>query len=130
MAKAGERAIFAYFSSSTKAEKAIEALDKAGFPQASLKRVSRFGVVRDASYDNALNGQAETLTGLSLFSANTDKDMNQSERILMAADPSVSGMSALGYGLAGDKAFAVIAFAPEEEVDKAVQIIKDQGGDV
>jgi hypothetical protein len=130
VAKAGERAIIAYFPSSTKAEKAITALDQAGFPQASLKRVSKFGVVRNASFDNALNGQAETLTGLALFSANTDKDMNQSERILMAADPSVSGMSALGYGLAGSTSFSVIAFAPEEQVEKAVQILKDHGGEV
>lgn len=130
MAKAGERAIFAYFPSSTKAEKAVKALHDAGFPQASIKRTSKYGVMHDASYDNAVNGRAETLTGLSVFSANTDKDTNQSERILMAADPSVSGMSALGYGMAGGSSFAVIAFAPEEQIDEAVQILEQHGGSV
>ena len=130
MVEKGERSIFAYFSSSTKAEKAIAALKQAGFPEASLRRVSRFGVMHDASYDHALTGQAETLTGLSLFSANTDKDTRQSERILLAADPSVSGMSARGYGLAGDKPFAVITFAPEARVKEAVQILEAHGAEV
>lgn len=130
MVKKGERAIFAYFSSSTKAENAVEALSQAGFPDASVKRASRFGVMHDASYDNALTGQAETLTGLSLFSANTDRDANQSERILMAADPSVSGMSARGYGVTGDKPFSVIAFAPEARVEEAVRILEAHGASV
>jgi hypothetical protein len=129
MAKKGERAIFAYFPSSTMAQDAINALTQAGFSDASMRRVSHFGVVRDASYDNALTS-AETLTGLTLFSSNTDKDQNQSARILMGADPSVSGFSDRGYGLAGKKAFAVVAFAPEERVDEAVQLIKSQGGEV
>jgi len=130
MVEKGERSIFAYFSSSTKAENAIEALQQAGFPEASLRRVSRFGAMHDASYDNALTGQAETLTGLALFSANTDRYTNQSERILMAADPSVSGMSARGYGVAGDTPFAVIAFAPEARVEEAVQILEKHGAEV
>jgi len=123
MVEKGERSIFAYFPSSTKAENAIEALKQAGFPEATLRRVSRFGAMHDASYDNAL-------TGLSLFSANTDRDTNQSERILMGADPSVSGMSARGYGVAGDKPFAVIAFAPEARVEEAVQILEAHGAEV
>lgn len=130
MAKAGERAIFAYFPSSTMAQSAIRALNQAGFNQAEMKRASRYGVVRDATLNNALTGQAETLTGLTLFSANTDKDQNTSSRILMGADPSVSGYGDPGYSLPGKKAFAVIAFAPEERVEEAVQIIEKQGGEV
>ena len=124
-----ERTIIATFPSSTKADAAVKALANAGLNDAHVKRSSRFGINNDAQMNNPVN-RAETLTGLTLFSTNTPKDENSSARILLAADPSVSGFSARGYGLAGGQAFTLVVFAPEERVEEAVTIIKQQGGDV
>jgi hypothetical protein len=126
---ANSRTIIASFPSSTKAKTAAKALSEAGISDVHIKRNSRFGVTHDAKMNNPIN-QAETLTGLTLFSSNTSNDENSAARVLMAADPSVSGFSARGYGLAGGHAFTLVAFAPEERVDEAVGIIKQQGGDV
>ncbi|MGB9826786.1 MAG: hypothetical protein ACPLRU_08935, partial [Desulfofundulus sp.] len=94
----GERSILAYFPSSTKARRAIEELKAAGYETISLDRVSRFGVEDNAEVNYAIAGRAETITGLTLFSAGTDSLSNSESRVLKAADPSVSGMAAHDYG--------------------------------
>lgn len=124
------RTIIASFPSSTKAESAAKALADSGLKEVEVKRTSRFGVTHDTHFNNPVAGQAETLTGLTLFSTNTQSDENSAARVLMAADPSVSGYSARGYGMAGGQAFTLVAIAPEEKVEEAVSIIKEQGGDV
>lgn len=123
------RTIIASFPSSTKAETAAQALTAAGFNDVHIRRTSRFGVSRNAEY-NAPVSRAETLTGLTIFSANTPNDENSAARVLMGADPSVSGYSARGYGMAGGQAFTLVAFVPDSQTDQAVSIIKQQGGDV
>ena len=122
----GERSILAYFPTSTSANEAIQALKEAGVTEAQLDRVSRFGVSYDDNYNNPLN-QANTLTGLTLYSTNKDNFSDNDERILMAADPSGSGLSSEGYGIAGGKAFLVTVITGEGKLDQAVQILKDKG---
>lgn len=122
----GERSILAYFPTSTTANEAIEALKEAGVAEAQLDRVSRFGVSYDDNYNNPLN-QANTLSGLTLYSTNKDNFSDNDERILMSADPSVSGLASAGYGTAGGKAFLVTVVTNEEQLDQAVQILKDKG---
>jgi hypothetical protein len=125
-----ERTIIASFPSSTRAQTAADALADAGLSDTHIRRNTRFGVTQDAHINDPIAHQAETLTGLTLFSSNVPNDENSATRVLLAADPSVSGLSAKGYGLAGGRAFTLVAFVPESRVEEAVNIIKQQGGDV
>lgn len=126
-----ERTLVAHFPSSTKAEVVVNALYSAGLNDVHLKRNSRFGVSLDAQFNDSLSlNYAETLTGLTVFSADTPNDENNSARILMGSDPSVSGYSARGYGLAGGHAFTLVAFIPEGRVEEALNIIKQNGGEI
>lgn len=108
-----EKTIIAYFPSSTKAESAVQALSAINVTDVHIKRASRFGVTFNPNIDSPIS-TAETLTGLTLFSQNTSNDENNSARILMGSDPSVSGFSRSGNDLAGGHAFSIIAFAPED----------------
>ncbi|WP_371369615.1 hypothetical protein SRRS_27040 [Sporomusa rhizae] len=125
-----EQTIISYFSSSTKAQSAADALSKSGMNDNHIKRSSRYGVTFDTERNDATANLAETLTGLTLFSMNTSNETNSAERVLMGADPSVSGLSSRGYGMAGGHAFSLIAFVPESRVEEAVALIKKNGGEV
>ena len=123
-----EKTIIAYFPSSTKAESAVQALSAINVTDVHIKRASRFGVTFNPNIDSPIS-TAETLTGLTLFSQNTSNDENNSARILMGSDPSVSGFSCSGNDLAGGHAFSIIAFAPEDKVEQVVSILKENGGE-
>jgi hypothetical protein len=125
---AKERTIIAYFPSSTKAESAAHALEAIGLKDVHIKRASRFGVTFNPNVDSPI-ATAETLTGLTIFSQNTSKDDNNSARVLMGADPSVSGFSRSGNDLAGGHAFSIVAFTPENQVEQVVAILKENGGE-
>ncbi|GAB6179775.1 hypothetical protein JCM14036_10940 [Desulfotomaculum defluvii] len=122
----GMRSILAYFPSSTKAEAAVQELKQMGINEVSLDRISRYGVSNDAAINNGLN--AETLTGLTIFSANTSRLENNDSRVLMGADPSNSGIAAENYGVAGGKAFLVTVVTTDELGDRAFQVLKEHGG--
>lgn len=127
---AQERTIIAHFPSSTKAEVVVNALYSKGISDVHVKRNSRYGVSLDAHMNDSLSlNYAETLTGLTVFSADTPNDENNSARILMGSDPSVSGYSTRGYGLAGGHAFTMVAFVPEEKVEEVAELIKENGGE-
>lgn len=123
----GMRSLLAYFPSSTRAESAVQELKSMGITEVSLDRISRYGDNANAELNNPLNN-AETLTGLTLFSANTSRLMNADARILMSADPSNYAMAADNYGVAGGKAFLVTAVTTDEMGDKAAQVLEKHGG--
>ncbi len=124
----GERSILSYFPTSSKAQEAVTALKEAGISEVQLDRVSRYGATNDAHINNPINN-AETLTGITLFSE--DKaELDADKRVLLGADPSVSGYGYEDYGVAGGRAFLVTAVTNEELLDRAVQIIKQYGGEV
>ncbi len=125
-----ERTIIASFPSSSKARTAADALAAVGLADVHIRRNSRYGVSQDAHINDPISHQAESMASLVLYSANSPNDENQATKVLMDADPSVSGLSARGYGMAGGAAFTLVAFAPEARVDEAVGIIKENGGDV
>lgn len=128
---AQERTIIAHFPSSTKAEAVVNSLYSKGIKDVHVKRNSRFGVSLDATMNDSLAlNYAETLTGLTLFSADTPNDENNAARLLMGSDPSVSGYSSRGYGMAGGHAFTLVAFVPDEKVEEVEALIKQQGGEV
>ena len=125
-----ERTIIAHFPSSTKAEAAGKALRAAGFSDITIKRNTRYGISYDTHYNNPVSNLAETLTGLTIYSTDMPNDENRAARVLMGSDPSVSGYSVHGYGLAGGKAFTLVTFATEDQIERAVAIIKENGGEV
>lgn len=124
-----EHTIIAHFPSSTKAHAAAEALAAAGISDVHIKQNSLFGVVNDDGRDNILSGQADSLTGLTLYSVG-GRITDSATRILTGSDPSVSGYSAEGYGLAGGRAFTMVVFTDSGKVDTAVDIIRRYNGEV
>jgi len=123
-----EQTIISYFFTEKKVKEAKQALACVGLEDVHIRKVSRFGVTNDRTQDNPIS-RAETLTGLTLFSANTSKEENASTRVLLGADPSVSGISTSGNQMPGP-VFSLTAFVSEERVDEAVGILKQNGGQV
>ncbi|MBM7855458.1 hypothetical protein JOC37_001853 [Desulfohalotomaculum tongense] len=128
--KRNERSILAYFSSAAEAEEAANALKEMGISNVQVDRVSRYGVENNREINQALTG-GPTQTSLTLFSSGqTSKLDSSSERVLLAADPSVSGIGAAGYGVAGGSSFLVTAVTDEQHLDQAVSIVKRHGGKI
>lgn len=125
----GERSVLSYFPSSDQAQKAVEALKSEGVGEVQLDRVSRYGVEIDEHYNNPVN-RAETITGPTLYSSNNRLEQSADTRVLLGADPSVSGYGAEDYGTAGGRAFMVTVVTNEEQLDKTVDIIRQYGGKV
>ena len=123
----GMRSLLAYFPSSTKAEAAVQELKSMGIEEVSLDRISRYGVSNDANLNNPVNN-AETQTGLTMFSANTSRLMDSDTRVLMSADPSNYSMASTGYGQAGGHAFLVTAVTTDDLGDKAAQVREKHDG--
>ena len=124
----GERSVLAYFPTRDKAQDAVTALKGTGISEVSLDQVSRYGTTDDAQINNPAN-KAETLTGLTLFSEGKGS-LDDAERTLLGADPSVSGYVNEDYGAAGGKAFLVTAVTNEELLGRVVQIVREHGGEV
>ncbi|MGE5449758.1 MAG: hypothetical protein ACM3PA_00055, partial [Methanomassiliicoccales archaeon] len=114
--------------SSTRAQNAAEELKSKGLvpePGAiQVDRVSRFGETTDANYNSPINN-ANSLSALTLHSSGRG-DLSP----LLAADPSASGISDSGYGVAGGHAFLLTLVTGEENVKTAVDIIKQNGGQI
>jgi len=127
--KPGERSILSYFPSSTKAESCSQALKNAGIDDVQVDRISRYGEEANSDYNNPIAGRARTITGLTLFSADTSTLVNGDSRVLMGADPSVYSMGGVSE-MAGGNAFMVAAVTSDDKVDQAVNIIKQHGGNV
>ncbi|MGQ9557569.1 MAG: hypothetical protein ACUVTU_06410 [Desulfurispora sp.] len=125
----GQRSILAYFPTSDAARRAAAELTAAGYGVTDVDRVSRFGTSIDREYDNPLN-RAVTATGPVLYNNSTGDQLTDSERVLLAADPSVSGMGGKDYGLAGGKPFLLTLVTEESRVQQAEEIIKRNGGKI
>ncbi|SFR12775.1 hypothetical protein [Desulfoscipio geothermicus] len=126
----GERSLLAYFPSDNAAEAAAKELKKAGYDTVQVDRVSRYGETHDAEINNALMGRAETITGLTLYSAGTDNLVDNDKRVLLGADPSVSGYGDRNYGIAGGRSFLVTVVTSDDMADRAEEIIKKNGGTI
>ncbi|HBV98703.1 MAG: hypothetical protein JL50_17255 [Peptococcaceae bacterium BICA1-7] len=125
----GERSILAYFPSSEAAQRAAKALSDAGFSQAGVDRVSRYGVSTDPQMNNPVNN-AVTQTGPTLYSDSTAEELTDSGRILLTADPSVSGYGNTDYGVAGGKAFLLTLVTTEKRIEEAEKIVSRLGGSI
>lgn len=123
----GERSILAYFPSSETAQRAAKALSDAGFSQTGVDRVSRYGVSTDQQINNPVNN-AINQTGPTLYSDGTAEELTDSQRIMLAADPSVSGIGDTDYGVAGGKAFLLTLVTTEDRIEEAEKLVSKYGG--
>ncbi|WP_031513027.1 hypothetical protein [Desulfofalx alkaliphila] len=123
----GERSILAYFSSTDDARQAVDALKDMGITEVQIDRISRYGAALDTDSVNPLSGELSQ-TDLTLFAGDSDAYHSDSSRVMMAADPSVSGFGDTDYGVAGGRSFLVTAVTDEEHLDRAIEIIKQKGG--
>ncbi len=123
----GERSILAYFPSTQSAQKAVSELKEAGLETVSLDRTSRYGWEADPEINYPVAGRAASITGPALYASGTP-GLTDSERVLLAADPSVSGLGSPNYGLAGGCSFLVTVVTGEDKAEQAVDILKKHGG--
>lgn len=125
-----EQSVLAYFPSSEKAQEAAEAIKKAGLDtgpgSVQIDRVSRYSPSNDASFDNPI-ARGVSLAGLTAFSGQAG-DLTDSERILIAADPSVSGIGDEGYGVAGGRSFLLTVVAPKDKTEEVLNIVRSHEG--
>lgn len=121
------RSVFGYFADRNDAEEAKERLIKAGFDDTALDSVSRFQGDGPDDHINPMTGGFGSLADLTL-SADVEGD---DTGILLAADPSASGFAADSTGLQ-EKAWLVVAVTDgsDQEVERAVKILKSYGADV
>jgi NAD/NADP transhydrogenase alpha subunit len=123
-----ECSLLASFSSSTRAQEAINALKAAGITEVQFDRVGRFGTRYNDQYNNPLANQANTITGLTLYSADINPLVKTDTRALLAADPSVSGVGLKDYGVAGNEGFLVTVVTKATRVKEAREILEAHGG--
>lgn len=123
-----ERSFLAYFPSSTRAQEAIKALKTAGINEVQLDRVSRHGTRYNDQYNNPLANQANTVTGLTLYSADINPLVKTDTRALLVADPAVSGFGLKDYGIAGGEGFLVTVVTAPAQEEKVREIIEAYGG--
>lgn len=128
--KEGEQSLLASFLSSTRAQECLAALKEAGFREVQLDRVGRFGVRFNDRYNNPLANQANTITGLTLYSADINPLVKTDTRALLGADPSVSGVGLNNYGVAGNEGFLLVVVTSKDRIAEARRIIKQHGGQV
>lgn len=123
----GERAILAYFPSSNDAQQAAQALQQMGIEETQIDRFSRYDANPNAEINNALSGEPN-ITDLTAFGGDADTFYSNDRRVMIAADPSVSGIGATDYGVAGGRSFLLTVVTDEQKADQVTQIIKEKGG--
>ena len=116
-----ERSILSYFPSSQKAKDAQTELKAMGVEVAQVDRISRYPTDIGDDLYNPLAGEISSLTNLTQNTAVSDD-----AAVLMSSDPAVSGMSA--EDTVGGRPFILTAVTTEEQLEKAVQVIKKHGG--
>lgn len=126
----GERSIMAFFPSSTRASRASKEIIQAGLvsdsDSISVDRVSRYGMSYNDEMNNPINN-ARTISGVTLYGTSSAGDGPDP---LLAATDSASGMATDGAGMAGGEAFMLTVVTVDKNVEQAVSIIKNHGGQV
>lgn len=136
----GEKSILAYFPSSNQAQNAAEEMCRAGLVPDSasvqVDRISRYGVNNDSEYNSPINN-ATTLSGPTIYSSSASRATESSPSgieggadPLLAASDSASGLGNPDADTAGGSAFMVTLVTSEENVARAVEIIKSNSGRV
>jgi hypothetical protein len=116
-----EQAILATFKSPEEAEHAAKKLKSIGIQTIRIDRVSLYPGEPTDELVNPLTGNLPSLGHLTL---GTDFD-GRNASVLAAADPSASGQS--GELVSGEDILLTVV-CPKDQVEKAVRIMKDAGG--
>lgn len=127
--KRGEISLLANFSNSNDAQRALEEIKGKDLGEVQLDRTSLYGVTFDKELNNPIAGQADTGTGLTLYSADFDQWQDRDARILMNADTSAGGMSADDHFL-GDRSFLLTVVTRKAHLTQIKDIIAKYGGQV
>lgn len=122
-----ERNILAGFHTEENANKAANALKKAGFETIQVEQLGKFPGEGPQVITNPISGEIPTLGHLTLGAAFFQAGRDAS--VMAAADPAASGMSDGGPDTIGPS-FLLTAVVPENRGDEAVQLIRSFGGDV
>lgn len=120
-----ERNILAYFKSPDEANEVLVKLQSLRVIDASVDRISRYG--GGGSMNELSNPITGNITGLGGLVLNAAESSN-SAGILMAADPSASGMSHGGQGGPTGRDILLTAVVDESVHERAMKIIEDAGG--
>lgn len=123
----GERSILAYFSSDNEARQAAEQIQQMGIEEIQIDRIARYPADSNAGIDNALTGEPN-LSDLTAFGGDTDSFHSNDSRVMVAADPSVSGIGNTNYGVAGGRSFLLTVVTDEQKAQRVEEIIKQRGG--
>jgi hypothetical protein len=125
-----EHSIFGFFPSSGSAMRAMEAIKNANLVEnegsIQMDKISRFGVVNDSQYNNPINN-AVTQHGPTHYS--NSEGIDNGPNPLLAANDSESGRGINNDNLAGES-FMVTMVTSNENIQKAVAILKEHGGKV
>lgn len=123
------RSVFGYFADRNDAEEAKERLVRAGFSETELDAVSRYGDGGGGAevVHNVTTGRFDSLADLTLGLETGGDDRGP----LLAADAAASGYAADGTG-PREKAWLVVTVTDgsDQEVERAVKILKSYGGEV
>jgi hypothetical protein len=123
----GEHSILASFPTSNAAEAAAEELKESGITEVQVDRVSAVGANNNSVLNNLLSGKPGSLTGVTLYSGQNNPN-GDNVGVLLAADPSVSGMATPENGLAGEKGFLLTVVTRGQLLNQALKIIESHGG--
>lgn len=127
----GKHSILAYFASSEKAQQAAQEIMRKSLVEdresIQVDMIHRYPVPRvNASYDNPIS-EGDTLSGLTLYSSQTGPE---GPNPLLAASESASGYGNPHAGAAGGQAYMLTLVTSEQNVSRAVAIIKAHEGTV
>lgn len=118
------RSILAYFADQEAAEKGADTLRKAGFAEVQVDRVSQYPEMEDNRLFNPLTSNFASLSNLTLGAL-----ASGDEGILLAADPSASGMA--GSEPPPDRAWLVAAVTDDPgQVEEARRVLHAMGARV
>lgn len=119
-----EKAILAYFHSPEEANALVPKLQALRIADYSIDRISRYPGNPVQEPVNPITGNITGLSGLVLDATET----NASTGILMASDPSASGLSHGGAGGPTGRDILLTVVIDEENHRKAIRLIEEAGG--
>ncbi|MCL6631756.1 MAG: hypothetical protein K6T63_03910 [Alicyclobacillus herbarius] len=119
-----ERTVLASFFSESDANQAADRIHNLGVKTTQVAQLHTGGF-GDEGRPIPIAGKIQSLASLTL-QADTSRDA----AVLLAADPSASGMAdtAEGPSVSGERNFLLTVVCPEEKVEEVVQIIKECNG--
>ncbi|MFC4766568.1 hypothetical protein [Effusibacillus consociatus] len=117
-----EQAVLASFKDPDVAQKASNELQKMGIETVQIDRVSPYPGQPTQELRNPITGK---IPGLGELTLGMEPISSQNAGVLMAADPSASGLS--GPHVSGEDILMTVV-CPKDQVEQVVQVIQSHGG--